>query len=77
MAQGWLAERRPELSPAEVEYIQESQAQQTRKQKERQRRQQWTVLALSAGLVIGTSLGCGIGFARRSRTRRQMRRAPN
>jgi hypothetical protein len=56
VAEGWLAERAGELSEAEVEYIQESQALQERQQRERQLRRQRVMLGLAAGLVVALAL---------------------
>jgi WD40 repeat protein len=56
VAQGWLSERGSELNPTERGYIHASQALQVKQQKERQRRRQWTVIGLSAGLVIAIIL---------------------
>jgi WD40 repeat protein/DNA-binding SARP family transcriptional activator len=56
VAGGWLAERSGELSQAEVDYIQESQALQQRRQQERQRQRQRVVLGLAAGLVVALIL---------------------
>jgi WD40 repeat protein len=56
VAHDWLSQRSGELNTAEIAYIQASQALQTRQQKERQRRRRWTVIGLTAGLVIAIIL---------------------
>jgi WD40 repeat protein/class 3 adenylate cyclase len=56
VAQGWLAERRGDISQPEVSYIEAGLALQEQRQKERQRRRQWTVLGLAGGLVIALAL---------------------
>jgi WD40 repeat protein len=56
VAQGWLAERAGELSTAEVDYIEASQAQQARLLQERQRQRQRIVFGLAAGLVVAVVL---------------------
>ena len=56
VAESWLAERAAELSQGEVEYIQESQALQERRQQEHQRQRQRVVLGLAGGLVVAVLL---------------------
>ncbi len=56
VAQSWLAERGGELSTLETEYIQAGAALQIKHQKERQRRRQWAVIGLTAGLVVAIAL---------------------
>jgi WD40 repeat protein len=56
VAQDWLTERHGELSTTEINYIQASQALQIRQQKERQRRRQWTIIGLTAGLLVAIIL---------------------
>jgi WD40 repeat protein len=70
VAQEWLGERRDDLGQAEVEYIRQSQMLQARLQKERQGRRQWTVIGLSAGLVIAIVLA-GFAFYQRQNALRQ------
>ena len=64
MAQSWLADRESELTATETGYIQASQALQAKQQKDRQRRRQWTVIGLAAGLVIALILGAFAFFQR-------------
>ena len=52
VAQNWLGERESDLSPQEAQYIHESQALQSRRREERERRRQQTVLGLATGLVV-------------------------
>jgi WD40 repeat protein len=66
VAQNWLAERREALSIAEVQYIQKSEALQIRQQKERQRRRQWTLAGLTAGLMIAVGLAMFVYFQRQN-----------
>ncbi len=56
VAHGWLAQRTGELNPTEINYIQASQALQARQQKERQRRRQWTIIGLTAGMLVAIIL---------------------
>ncbi|NJD59096.1 MAG: WD40 repeat domain-containing protein, partial [Anaerolineae bacterium] len=70
VAQDWLSQRSSELNPAETGYIQASQALQVRQQKERQRRRQWTIIGLTAGLVVSLALAA-FAFVQRQAALRQ------
>jgi WD40 repeat protein len=70
LAEGWLSEHGGDINQPEWEYIQASQALQARKHRERQRRRQWTVAALSAGLVIALLLSF-IAFQQRQTAKMQ------
>jgi WD40 repeat protein len=65
-----LVERKADINLPEVEYIETSLALQTRLQKERQRRRQWTVLGLVGGLMIALVLA-GLAFYQRQNALRQ------
>jgi WD40 repeat protein/DNA-binding SARP family transcriptional activator len=55
-AEGWLAERRAELSPAEEGFIHASVALREQRRAERDRRRRHTILALAGGLVVAVVL---------------------
>jgi WD40 repeat protein len=65
-----LVERKADINLPEVEYIETSLALQTRLQKERQRRRQWTVFGLTAGMVIAIGLAV-FAFYQRQNSLRQ------
>ncbi|MEJ2599878.1 MAG: BTAD domain-containing putative transcriptional regulator [Anaerolineales bacterium] len=68
-AEDWLAERRNELSLAELTFIQVSVALRERRQAERDRRRRRTVLGLAGGLVIAVVLAIFAFWARASAQR--------
>jgi WD40 repeat protein len=55
-AEGWLAERGAELSPAEVDYIESSVKLRERRQAERDRRRRRIIAGLATGLVLALIL---------------------
>ncbi len=67
-AEEWLTERRSELSPAEVGYIEAGMAQRDRSQAEHESRRRRTVLALGGGLVAALILLLLAGFQWRRAT---------